>query len=115
MTTLEKIWGKLFEEGKPTKRVGQLLRGIAVHLVSMVAVDWRNFAADSVKDPGGILKVSQSHQMRNKRLPDGAAGLGFHDDHKMTGQTKWVLPLAEMKGVSRHGTFPSFLRCNCKL
>ncbi|GIJ98409.1 hypothetical protein Aspvir_000526 [Aspergillus viridinutans] len=33
MTTLEKIWGKLFEEGKPTKRLGQLLRGIAVHLI----------------------------------------------------------------------------------
>jgi predicted phosphohydrolase len=38
MTTLEKIWGKLFEEGRPTKRLGQLLRGIAVHLVSMDAV-----------------------------------------------------------------------------
>lgn len=33
MTTLEKIWGKLFEDGKPTKRLGQFLRGIAVHLV----------------------------------------------------------------------------------
>ncbi|KAF7162376.1 hypothetical protein CNMCM6106_009348 [Aspergillus hiratsukae] len=33
MTTLEKIWGKLFEDGKPTKRLGQLLRGIAVHLI----------------------------------------------------------------------------------
>ncbi|KAH1309407.1 hypothetical protein KXV65_001557 [Aspergillus fumigatus] len=33
MTTLEKIWGKLFEEGRPTKRLGQLLRGIAVHLI----------------------------------------------------------------------------------
>jgi hypothetical protein len=61
---------------------------------------------------GGILKVSQSDQMRNKRLPDGAVGLGFHDNHKITVQTKWVLPLAETKGVSRHGTFPSFLRCS---
>lgn len=33
MTTLERIWGKLFEEGKPTKRLGQFLRGIAMHLV----------------------------------------------------------------------------------
>jgi hypothetical protein len=33
MTTLEKIWGKLFEDGKPTPRLGQFLRGIAVHLV----------------------------------------------------------------------------------
>ncbi|RAL10649.1 uncharacterized protein BO97DRAFT_124871 [Aspergillus homomorphus CBS 101889] len=33
MTTLEKIWGKLFEKGKPTERLGQLLRGVAVHLI----------------------------------------------------------------------------------
>lgn len=33
MTTLEKIWGKLFEDDQPTKRLGQFLRGIAMHLV----------------------------------------------------------------------------------
>ncbi|THC88507.1 hypothetical protein EYZ11_012041 [Aspergillus tanneri] len=33
LTTLEKIWGKLFENGKPTDRLGQFLRGIAVHLI----------------------------------------------------------------------------------
>ncbi|KAJ6160022.1 hypothetical protein N7497_004559 [Penicillium chrysogenum] len=33
MTTLERIWGKLFEEGKATNRLGQFLRGIAVHLI----------------------------------------------------------------------------------
>ncbi|MCJ1400267.1 hypothetical protein MMC11_003471 [Xylographa trunciseda] len=33
-TTLEKIWGQLFdEEGQPTPRLGQLLRGLAVHLI----------------------------------------------------------------------------------
>lgn len=32
-TTLEKIWGRLFEDGKPTERLGQFLRGIAAHLV----------------------------------------------------------------------------------
>ncbi|MCJ1476505.1 hypothetical protein MMC13_005171 [Lambiella insularis] len=33
-TTLEKIWGQLFdEEGRPTPRLGQLLRGLAVHLI----------------------------------------------------------------------------------
>ena len=33
-TTLEKIWGKLFdEEGKPTPRLSQFLRGLATHLV----------------------------------------------------------------------------------
>ncbi|KUM61425.1 hypothetical protein ACN42_g5701 [Penicillium freii] len=33
MTTLERIWGKLFEDGKATERLGQFLRGIAVHLI----------------------------------------------------------------------------------
>lgn len=33
MTTLERIWGKLFEDGKPTKRLSQFLRGIAMHLI----------------------------------------------------------------------------------
>ncbi|EEA26544.1 hypothetical protein TMatcc_005176 [Talaromyces marneffei ATCC 18224] len=33
MTTLEKIWGKMFHDGQPTPRLGQLLRGIAVHLI----------------------------------------------------------------------------------
>ncbi|KAL5336457.1 hypothetical protein BJX70DRAFT_409900 [Aspergillus crustosus] len=32
-TTLEKIWGKLFDQGKPTERLGQLLRGVATHLI----------------------------------------------------------------------------------
>ncbi|KAL8969638.1 MAG: hypothetical protein Q9183_001905 [Haloplaca sp. 2 TL-2023] len=33
-TTLEKIWGQLFdEEGHPTPRLGQFLRGLAVHIV----------------------------------------------------------------------------------
>jgi hypothetical protein len=34
-TTLEKIWSQLFdEESHPTARLGQLLRGLAVHIVS---------------------------------------------------------------------------------
>ncbi|KAI2742042.1 hypothetical protein DTO013E5_7879 [Penicillium roqueforti] len=33
MTTLERIWGKLFDDGKATKRLGQFLRGIAVHMI----------------------------------------------------------------------------------
>ena len=36
-TTLEKIWGQLFdEEGRPTARLGQFLRGLAVHLVCVL-------------------------------------------------------------------------------
>lgn len=34
MSTLERIWGKFFDNGKPTERLDQFLRGIAVHLVS---------------------------------------------------------------------------------
>ena len=35
-TTLEKIWGQLFDEdGHPTVRLGQFLRGIAVHIVRL--------------------------------------------------------------------------------
>lgn len=42
-TTLEKIWGPLFdEECNPTLRLGQLLRGLAVHIVS---------------DPGGLTMI----------------------------------------------------------
>ena len=35
-TTLEKIWGQLFDEdGRATKRLGQFLRGLAVHIVRL--------------------------------------------------------------------------------
>ncbi|KAL3449738.1 hypothetical protein BJX65DRAFT_271757 [Aspergillus insuetus] len=33
LTPLEKIWGKFFDEGKPTERLGQFLRGVAMHLI----------------------------------------------------------------------------------
>ncbi|SLM35873.1 hypothetical protein LPUS_05258 [Lasallia pustulata] len=33
-TTLEKVWGQLFDEGgNPTVRLGQLLRGLAIHII----------------------------------------------------------------------------------
>lgn len=35
-STLERIWGKFFDNGMPTERLGQFLRGIAVHLVSPI-------------------------------------------------------------------------------
>ena len=36
-TTLEKIWGQLFdEESHPTPRLGQFLRGLAIHIVSVI-------------------------------------------------------------------------------
>lgn len=33
ITTLEKIWGPLFEGSRPTARLGQFLRGLALHLI----------------------------------------------------------------------------------
>ena len=33
LTTLEKIWGPLFDNDTPTARLGQFLRGIAAHLI----------------------------------------------------------------------------------
>ncbi|KAK5711257.1 hypothetical protein LTR15_012547 [Elasticomyces elasticus] len=33
MTTLEKIWGVLFDNGNPTVRLSQFLRGLAIHLI----------------------------------------------------------------------------------
>lgn len=53
-TTLEKIWGQLFdEESNPTVKLGQFLRGLAVHIVSgfeesstkLLARLWANFHA----------------------------------------------------------------------
>ena len=32
-TIMEKVWGKLFDQGHPTIRLGQFLRGIAIHLI----------------------------------------------------------------------------------
>lgn len=38
-TTLEKIWGQLFDEGgNPTARLGQLLRGLAIHIVRSIFI-----------------------------------------------------------------------------
>ena len=33
ITTVEKIWGPLFEGSRPTARLGQFLRGLALHLI----------------------------------------------------------------------------------
>ena len=57
-TTLEKIWGQLFdEECHPTTRLGQFLRGLAVHIVRIlrsIRMDWSspviaNIAHDRLK------------------------------------------------------------------
>jgi hypothetical protein len=44
-TTLEKIWGPLFDrDGRPTRRLSQFLRGIAVHLVSLDTMSKPSYA-----------------------------------------------------------------------
>lgn len=52
-TTLERIWGQLFdEEGHPTARLGQFLRGLAVHIVRNTlfnTIDCTGEYADSCK------------------------------------------------------------------
>ena len=50
-TTLERIWGQLFdEESRPTARLGQFLRGLAVHIVSCSLETFvKNFADSSLR------------------------------------------------------------------
>ena len=48
LTPLEKIWGNLFDNNdRPTERLGQLLHGIAVHLVSSFTF-WRKVVTNSL-------------------------------------------------------------------
>lgn len=59
-TTLEKVWGPLFMNGTPTARLGQFLRGLAVHLID-------NY------EPKGSLVVTSSKMLRffnETRLPE---------------------------------------------
>jgi hypothetical protein len=36
LSTIDQKWGRLFEHGEPTPRLGQFLRGLANHIVSVV-------------------------------------------------------------------------------
>lgn len=67
-TTLEKIWGQLFdEEGHPTVRLGQFLRGLAVHLVSVAYLSTIKHVALSLNDRSKTTSpgtVSLSHLRR---------------------------------------------------
>ena len=59
-TTLEKIWQPLFDNGNPTMRLGQFLRGLALHLID----DY---------EPRGTLVVTPAKMLRffNKtKMPD---------------------------------------------
>ena len=52
-TTLEKIWGPLFDEqGNATKRLGQLLRGLAIRIVSYKHIYCYVCNADQIVDRG---------------------------------------------------------------
>jgi hypothetical protein len=40
LSTIDQKWGRLFDsEGNPTPRLGQFLRGLANHIVSVVSYD----------------------------------------------------------------------------
>nr|POE90658.1 hypothetical protein CFP56_60271 [Quercus suber] len=59
-TTLEKVWGPLFTNSRPTVRLGQFLRGLAAHLIN----DY---------EPKGSLVVTPPKMLRffgETRLPD---------------------------------------------
>ena len=50
-TTLERIWGQLFDEdGHPTVRLGQFLRGLAVHIVRFMIKHASGMVADCSTD-----------------------------------------------------------------
>ncbi|KAL8689666.1 MAG: hypothetical protein Q9218_004713 [Villophora microphyllina] len=58
-TTLEKIWGQLFdEEGHPTPRLGQFLRGLAVHIVSRYVIDESRGVANGDSSDRGLQAMS---------------------------------------------------------
>ncbi len=71
ITTLERVWGPLFdEEGRPTLKRGQFLRGLAVHIVRIACVSpiaGMSWSAEFVECRLRIMSrgtVSSSHRPR---------------------------------------------------
>ena len=67
MTTLEKIWGRLFEGGKPTKRLGQFLRGIAVHLVCASSANLEKWLVANIASRSRIIRQGTPLLSRQKK------------------------------------------------
>ncbi|KAI4126445.1 MAG: hypothetical protein LQ347_004969 [Umbilicaria vellea] len=64
-TTLEKIWGQLFDEGgNPTARLGQLLRGLAIHIIE----DYEP-CHSIVITPSKMLKYYEDVKLANEVYP----------------------------------------------
>ncbi|KAL8700380.1 MAG: hypothetical protein Q9201_005482 [Fulgogasparrea decipioides] len=73
-TTLEKIWGQLFdEEGHPTPRLGQFLRGLAVHLIE----DYKP-CQSIVITPDKMIQFYQDVRIANESYPWSTV---FDDEH----------------------------------
>ncbi|KAL9103382.1 MAG: hypothetical protein Q9163_001558 [Psora crenata] len=64
-TTLERIWGQLFDEqSRPTARLGQLLRGLAVHIIE----DYEP-RHSIVITPAKMVKYYEDVKLANERYP----------------------------------------------
>ncbi|KAI4099516.1 MAG: hypothetical protein L6R37_005943 [Teloschistes peruensis] len=73
-TTLEKIWGQLFdEEGHPTPRLGQFLRGLAVHIIE----DYKP-CHSIVITPEKMVQFYQDVKVANELYPWSTV---FDDEH----------------------------------
>ncbi|KAL8708523.1 MAG: hypothetical protein Q9220_006575 [cf. Caloplaca sp. 1 TL-2023] len=73
-TTLEKIWGQLFDEqGHPTPRLGQVLRGLAVHIIE----DYKP-CHSLVITPDKMVRYYQDVKLANELYPWSAV---FDDEH----------------------------------
>ena len=64
VTTLEKVWQPLFHNGKPTARLGQLLRGLAQFLI-----DDYEPKASLVITPTKMLRFFEYTKVANERYP----------------------------------------------
>ncbi|KAK5690098.1 hypothetical protein LTR17_026064 [Elasticomyces elasticus] len=64
MTTLEKIWGVLFDNGNPTVRLSQFLRGLAIHLIE----DYEP-KSTLVVTPPKMLRFFQEVKLGNELYP----------------------------------------------
>ncbi|KAK4902523.1 hypothetical protein LTR27_000460 [Elasticomyces elasticus] len=64
MTTVEKIWGVLFDNGNPTVRLSQFLRGLAIHLIE----DYEP-KSTLVVTPPKMLRFFQEVKLGNELYP----------------------------------------------
>ena len=82
-TTLERIWGQLFDEdGHPTKRLGQFLRGLAVHIVRLIQGDMsleHGVLAD------GVLQI-EDYEPQHSIVITPTKMVKYYDDVKLSNE-----------------------------